>query len=97
MSGPNPPTLVSELIDNTSATWNKAHVEEVFMAMDVCVIMGIPICTRALHDFWSWQFESHGSFTVRSAYNMLVATTQRREAWLQGTAGSSSLGTEASA
>jgi hypothetical protein len=91
----NPPTLVSELIDGANATWNKARVEEVFLPMDARTIMSIPLCTRAMTDFWSWQFEKQGVFTVKSAYNMLVATRQRREAWLEGSPGSSRTNMEA--
>ena len=50
---PNPPVMVSELIDHTTTTWNKARVEEVFLPMDARVIMGIPLCTRSMQDFWS--------------------------------------------
>jgi hypothetical protein len=34
-------------------------------------------------------FEKKGHFSVRLVYNMLVATRQRREAWLEGTAAAS--------
>lgn len=60
------------------------------MPMDVQVILGIPLCTRNLPDFWAWHYDKHGIFSVKSAYNMLVATRQRREAWLEGAAGPSS-------
>lgn len=50
---PNPPTLVSELVDHTNAIWNRALIEEVFIPMDARVIMGIPLCTRSIQDFWS--------------------------------------------
>lgn len=91
---PNRPTLVSELIDHTTASWNKQRVRETFMPMDVQVIMGIPLCTRNLPDFWAWHFDKHDIFSVKSAYNMLVATRQRREAWLESTAGTSRSATE---
>ena len=86
----HPPTMVSELIDHTSATWNRAMVEAIFMPIDAQVIMGIPLCTRNIPDFWCWHYDKHGSFTVKSAYKMLIATKQRREAWLDETSGSSS-------
>lgn len=91
---PNPSVLVAELIDATSTTWNSQWGEEVFMSMDVPIIMGIPLCTMNLEDFWGWNFERSRVFSVRSAYRMLVATKQRREAWLEGSAGSSSTNTE---
>ncbi|XP_020153203.1 uncharacterized protein [Aegilops tauschii subsp. strangulata] len=86
---PNPPTFVAELIDPTSASWIRERVEEVFMPMDVPIILGIPLCTRNIPDFWSWNFEKKGNFTVKSAYRMLVTIKQRREAWLEGNAGPS--------
>ena len=87
---PNPPALVSELIDATTATWDRQRISEVFMPMDAHVIMGIPICMWNTQDFWCWHFEKSGNFTVRSAYNMMVAIRQRREAWLEGSPGPSS-------
>ena len=72
-----PPVLVSELIDHTSATWIKHIIDSTFLAFDAKVVLGIPLCTTAM------------PVQVRSAYNMLVATRQRREAWLEGSAGSS--------
>ena len=85
----NPPTRVSELIVRATASWNRELVQATFLQMDVEIILGIPLCTRNLEDFWSWHHERHGSFTVKSAYKMLVATKQRREAWLNGEAGPS--------
>ena len=39
----NPPELVSELIDPTTATWNKHLVEQIFLPMDAKVILSIPL------------------------------------------------------
>ena len=61
------------------------------MPMDAKIILGIPLCTRNTADFWSWNFERNGTFSVKSAYRMLVETRRRREAWLENTAGSSSI------
>src|SRR4051812_48477370 len=85
----NPPLLVSELIDNTSACWDREKVQSVFMPMDTHVILSIPLCTRNIPDFWSRQYEKNGLFSIRSAYRMLVATKTRREAWLENYSGSS--------
>lgn len=90
----NPPMLVAELIDQTSAKWNRQLVEQVFLGMDAKTVLAIPLCTRNLQDFWSWNHERTGCFSVKSAYKMLVATRQRREAWLEGSAGSSSTAQE---
>lgn len=51
---------------------------------------------KGLSDSWSWNFEKNGLFSVRSAYKMLVATKQRREPWLEGTAATSNTAQEKS-
>lgn len=76
----NPHEVVSDLIDLTSATWNKEKLEATFMHFDVKVILSIPLCTMNMQDFWGWAHEKSGKFSVRSAYRMLVSTRQRREA-----------------
>ena len=85
----NPPILVAELIDNTSAAWDVQRINQVFMPMDAKIILSIPLCTRITDDFWSWNFERNGVYSVKSAYHMLVETRRRREAWLENTTGSS--------
>ena len=74
--------MVSDLIVGATASWDRDLVQAVFLHMDAEIILGIPLYTRNLPDFWSWQHEKHGSFTVKSAYRILVSTRQRREAWL---------------
>jgi len=49
----NPPRLVSELIDETTATWKEELIREFFLPMDVSTILSIPLCTRRQLDFWS--------------------------------------------
>ena len=71
---PTPPMFVSELIDPTTATWNMQRLREVFLPFDAKIVVSIPLCTRNTSDFCCWHFEKNGQFTVRSAYNMLVAT-----------------------
>jgi hypothetical protein len=85
----DPPQLVSDLINVTSASWKQEKVQECFVKADCDVILGIPLCTRNIPDFWSWNFDKRGMFTVRSAYRMLVDIKTRREAWLEGRASSS--------
>jgi hypothetical protein len=52
--------------------------------MDIDVIKGIPLCTGAQEDFWAWHFEKSGVFSVRSAYETLVATKKAKEDWFEG-------------
>jgi hypothetical protein len=49
-------------------------------SVDVEIIKSIPISMRAQSDFWAWHYEKKGLFSVRSAYQMLVATGKIREA-----------------
>jgi len=85
----NPPRLVSELIDETTATWKEELIREFFLPMDVSTILSIPLCTRRQPDFWSWHFDRKGLFTVKSAYRMMVTTKINRENYFEGNAGSS--------
>lgn len=50
---PNPPVYVSELIYQTSASWDKHRVQATFLPMDATCILGIPLCTKNIDDFWS--------------------------------------------
>lgn len=83
----DPPCLVSELIDATSARWNLQRLQEVFLPLDIPAIMNIPLCTSNVPDSWAWNFEKNGVYSVRSANNMLISIQWRREAWLEGRAG----------
>ena len=47
----NPPELVSQPLDATSATWNRERIQELFMPMDIPVILSIPICTQNMKNF----------------------------------------------
>lgn len=85
----NSPQLVSELIDETSATWNRQKLEEFFTPMDREVIENIPICMRHQEDFWAWHYEKKGTFSVRSAYRMLAMSRERATSYWDSTAGRS--------
>ena len=42
----HPPMLVSELVDNTTATWRWKIIGQVFLAAGHDAIMGIPMCIK---------------------------------------------------
>ena len=88
-SKPNPPVKVSDFIDHSNASWKNGKLEEFFIPMDVQVIKSIPLSTVYQEDYWSWQYDKSGLFSVRSAYKLLVHTKNRREDWLDGRANSS--------
>ena len=69
---PHSPQLVSELIDSTSAAWNRIKLQEFFTQVDIDVILNIPLCHQSQLDFWAWHHDKTGVFTVRSAYRMLI-------------------------
>jgi ribonuclease HI len=85
----DPPQLVSDFIDQTTASWDLQKLQRYFLPMDIEVITSIPLSTRRLEDCWAWHFEKKGIFSVRSAYRMIQNTKRVREAWLEERASSS--------
>src|SRR5438128_61537 len=49
--------------------------------MDVENILQIPISLVPLEDSWAWHFER--SFSVKTAYRMIIDIKRRCEAWLE--------------
>jgi hypothetical protein len=80
---------VSDFINGTTVTWNEEKLWQFLLPMDVEVVMRIPLSGCRHNDFWSWHYDRRGAFIVRSAYKMLVATKEKREAWLENRASSS--------
>jgi hypothetical protein len=78
----DPPRHVSELIDQTSFSWDQQLLQQIFTPIDVEVITNIPLSTRRQEDFWAWHYEKSGLFSVGSAYRMLVHNRDKNEAWL---------------
>ena len=85
-----PPERVSDLLHPAMATWNEPLIRSVFLPFDAEAILKIPVCTRNTEDFWAWNPDRKGKFTVSSAYKLLVTTKLQREAWLEGRGGASS-------
>jgi hypothetical protein len=84
-----PPQRFAEFIDVITCTWYEAKLRQFLLPMDVEKILEIPISSRRYSDFWAWHYERKGAFTIRSAYNMLITTREKREAWLEGRAAGS--------
>lgn len=57
-------------------------LQQQMLPMDVEAVKKIPISHVLQPDFWAWHYERSGSFSVRSAYKLVVETKKRREAWL---------------
>lgn len=87
---PNPLEKVSDLLLPAMEAWDAQLVRGIFLPIDAEVIMKIPICTRNTKDFWAWNPDKKGMFTVSSTYRFLVNTKFMREGWLHERAGSSS-------
>lgn len=90
----NPPRLVAELSDATTATWREELIRSVFLPFDADAILVVPLCTRNIEDFWSWSGERRGFFSVKSAYQMVLNTKFQRENWLEENAGVSDVSSE---
>lgn len=86
---PQPPLLVSELIDASSASWREEELRRIFVPLDVEEILQIPLCTKRIGDFWAWGEDCRGEFSVSSAYKMLSNVKRQQENLLEGAAGSS--------
>lgn len=62
---------VSELL-TASGQWNEQRVRDIFCEFDVEAILSTP-CNGHGDDFWAWELEKHGVYSVRSAYRKLEA------------------------
>lgn len=80
---PDPPRLVADFIDTTSATWKEQVIRQVFVPVDAEAILKIPLCTRHVEDFWAWAEDPRGRFSVRTVYKMIFRVKMGREAWLE--------------
>ena len=62
------PVLVSDLLQHGS--WNTELIKGRFLQIDAAAILRQPI-GRGDADFWAWNMEKFGVYTVRSAYRLL--------------------------
>lgn len=54
---PNPPELVSELINGVERCWNRATILHHLQPIDAYEILNIPLSTIPSEDCWAWQYE----------------------------------------
>jgi hypothetical protein len=82
----SPPRILSEsatmdqLINSETMTWDKDLISRIFCSQDVEVILSIPLSCRRPRDSLTWCGTRNGSFTVKSAYYMLISRNQSQEA-----------------
>lgn len=90
----NPPRLVSQLIDATSATWRYNLIRSTFLPTDAEAILAIPLCTRNIDDFMVLELRKKRGIYCRSAYHMIINTKFHRENWLEENGGPANAATE---
>lgn len=64
-----PVTVVADLI-STSGQWKEDIIRQQFIPVDANAILCLPIRSQ-FEDFWAWEPEKHGVYSVKSAYRML--------------------------
>jgi hypothetical protein len=62
-------TLVSDLMLD-SGQWNEELIKSVFLPIDARAILRIPLRSQE-EDWWAWEPEKFGDYTVKSAYRKL--------------------------
>jgi len=67
--------MVSDLLTE-AGTWNEVLIREIFIPVDAHAILSIPVRPNQA-DFWAWEPEKHGEFSVRSAYRKLAADQEQ--------------------
>jgi hypothetical protein len=63
---------VLELLDHATGKWDGAVVNATLCPLDAAAVLRLPRPTNGGEDFWAWSEEKTGTYTLRSAYYMLV-------------------------
>ncbi|XP_028097038.1 uncharacterized protein LOC114296911 [Camellia sinensis] len=74
-------TLVCDLIDSVSMTWNQPLLLHSFSENMARMIMAIPLSYTGVEDKRIWYFPSTGNFTVRSAYDIASQRKVLTDPW----------------
>ncbi|XP_056698604.1 uncharacterized protein [Spinacia oleracea] len=69
------PTHVSSLLDLRSYAWNVGMIRRLFPDEISCHILALERPSCVMDDFMYWKFAPDGTFSVRSAYAMLLQTS----------------------
>ncbi|KAL3812349.1 hypothetical protein ACJIZ3_013617 [Penstemon smallii] len=62
---------VKILFDESTGSWNKELIENLFWESEAKSILSIPLGTRQGSDKVIWHFDRSGSYTVKSAYRLI--------------------------
>jgi hypothetical protein len=57
------------MIDN--GLWDEELIRAIFLPIDACAILRIPVRPQE-DDWWAWEPEKHGEYTVKSAYRKMT-------------------------
>ena len=52
-----------------SGDWNEELIRDIFFPVDANAILKLPMTSRG-EDFWAWEQEKHGNYSVKSAYRL---------------------------
>jgi hypothetical protein len=74
-------TFVSDLMTE-AGQWDEDVIRAIFLPIDARAILRIPVRLQE-EDWWAWEPEKHGEYTVKSAYSK-IATTQDSHASTSG-------------
>jgi hypothetical protein len=80
---------VQSLINNTTKTWNRDVVQQVFSPAHSTAVLNTPLIDQVADDRLIWKAEKNGHYSVRSAYRLCVevltdSTHLRRDGYWQG-------------
>ena len=67
-----PNVQVCDLIDYENAYWYESLVREFFLPIEAEMILAVPLCASWPHDKLIWHYCPNRSFSVRSAYHMIM-------------------------
>ncbi|KAL0461293.1 UNVERIFIED_CONTAM: putative mitochondrial protein [Sesamum latifolium] len=71
-----PPTTVCHLFDLASGDWNVPLLSSIFDHDDCMAILSLPLSRAPLCDEIVWHFTRSGSFSVKSAYHVVVTAPE---------------------
>ena len=64
---------VADLLDHINGRWRETLVRQIFLPCDAKIFLSIPLCDSWPSEKLIWHYNSHGVFTVQSAYHMLMS------------------------
>ena len=70
---------VSRLLNVDQGKWNTEMVRELFLPLEADLILGIPISSMAPKDELVWAMSPNGTFSVNSAYKVVVKLLKKKQ------------------